>query len=178
MHFTQAAARDTLSPSVPVMSELEAQMRSQVKTHIKHRYTDIDAKGGSSCKFVCHTFWASQFEAVRRAHFGNVSDDNAIKTLYYTLLCYSTAAAAVTMCLHSHAAAHDVVHSVQHRLRFSLLLYKVVVLIVSLLMLMRTTPCMLMLQTGDTAAAVDDSTTDVEEGFIRSLCSASKWVRT
>jgi hypothetical protein len=32
----------------------------------------------------------------------------------------------------------------------------------------------------DTAAAAagEDSTTDVEEGFIRSLCSASKWVCT
>ncbi|KAG5190221.1 hypothetical protein JKP88DRAFT_175957 [Tribonema minus] len=52
------------------MSELEAQMRSPIKSHIKHRYVEMDAKGASTCKFVCHTFWASQFEAVRRAHFG------------------------------------------------------------------------------------------------------------
>jgi hypothetical protein len=82
------------------MSELEAQMRSQVKTHIKHRYTDVDAKGGSSCKFVCHTFWASQFEAVRRAHFGNTVSYHLVIVLTQhcsitaTEVCISVAAAA------------------------------------------------------------------------------------
>ncbi|CAM9521296.1 unnamed protein product, partial [Laminaria digitata] len=53
----------------PEVSKLEAQMRSPAKTHVKHRFSDTDAKGVATCKFLCHTFWATQFRAVRRCYF-------------------------------------------------------------------------------------------------------------
>jgi hypothetical protein len=55
-----------------------------------------------------------------------------------------------------------------------------VMLFVLLLMLLVSTALHTGVLQSDTAvtAAGEDSTTDVEEGFIRSLCSASKWVCT
>ncbi|CAN0101264.1 unnamed protein product, partial [Ectocarpus fasciculatus] len=51
------------------VSKLEAQMRSSAKSHVKHRFSDTDAKGNPTCKFLCHSFWATQFRAVRRCYF-------------------------------------------------------------------------------------------------------------
>ena len=36
------------------------------QTHVKHRFSDTDAKGQATCKFLCHTFWATQFRVSRR----------------------------------------------------------------------------------------------------------------
>lgn len=45
------------------------------KTHIKHTFRDYDEKGEQIAKFVCTTYWATQFQAVRHA-FLNDSLDN------------------------------------------------------------------------------------------------------
>jgi 1-phosphatidylinositol-3-phosphate 5-kinase len=37
------------------------------KSHIKHTFRDFDEKGQNLCKFVCTTYWATQFHAVRQA---------------------------------------------------------------------------------------------------------------
>ena len=37
------------------------------KTHIKHTFRDHDDKGQQIAKFVCTTYWATQFQAVRHA---------------------------------------------------------------------------------------------------------------
>jgi len=65
----------------PGMSELEAQMMSPQKSHIKHRFADVDEKGNTLCKFMCHTFWATQFAAVRRAFLGEPRDVGFLQSL-------------------------------------------------------------------------------------------------
>ena len=35
------------------------------KSHVKHTFRDFDEKGQVTCKFVCTTYWATQFQAVR-----------------------------------------------------------------------------------------------------------------
>jgi hypothetical protein len=45
---------------------IERQMLVRNKSHIKHTFRDLDEKGQPSCKFVCTTYWATQFQAVRR----------------------------------------------------------------------------------------------------------------
>uniref|UniRef100_A0A7S1Z8Z8 1-phosphatidylinositol-3-phosphate 5-kinase n=1 Tax=Ditylum brightwellii TaxID=49249 RepID=A0A7S1Z8Z8_9STRA len=45
----------------------EHQMLVRNKTHIKHTFRDFDEKGQQVCKFVCTTYWATQFHAVRQA---------------------------------------------------------------------------------------------------------------
>lgn len=44
----------------------ERHMLRRNKSHIKHTFRDIDEKGHVSCKFVCTTYWATQFHAVRQ----------------------------------------------------------------------------------------------------------------
>jgi hypothetical protein len=63
------------------MPELEAQMMSAQKSHIKHRFADVDEKGNTLCKFMCHTFWATQFAAVRRAFLGEPKDVGFLQSL-------------------------------------------------------------------------------------------------
>ena len=53
----------------------ENQMLSTQKTHIKHRFADMNEKGNTICKFVCQAYWATQFAAVRRAFCGNSEED-------------------------------------------------------------------------------------------------------
>jgi hypothetical protein len=45
---------------------VERQMLNRNKSHIKHTFRDFDSKGQITCKFVCTTYWATQFSAVRR----------------------------------------------------------------------------------------------------------------
>jgi len=45
---------------------LERRMLVRQKTHIKHTFRDFDGKGQVTCKFVCTTYWATQFHAVRQ----------------------------------------------------------------------------------------------------------------
>lgn len=48
-------------------SDIERRMLGRNKSHIKHTFRDFDEKGQQLCKFVCTTFWAVQFDAVRQA---------------------------------------------------------------------------------------------------------------
>lgn len=60
---------------------IEKQLSSQRKSHIKHRFIDDDEKGSASCKFICHTFWACQFEALRAAFLEDDGDEGYIRSL-------------------------------------------------------------------------------------------------
>ena len=44
----------------------ERRMMNRNKSHIKHTFRDVDEKGQVTCKFVCTTYWATQFHAVRQ----------------------------------------------------------------------------------------------------------------
>ncbi|KAG7352080.1 thermosome subunit [Nitzschia inconspicua] len=46
---------------------IEMRMLMRHKSHIKHTFRDFDEKGQNLCKFVCTTYWATQFHAVREA---------------------------------------------------------------------------------------------------------------
>jgi hypothetical protein len=46
--------------------KIERQMLIRNKSHIKHTFKDVDEKGQPTCKFVCTTYWATQFQAVRK----------------------------------------------------------------------------------------------------------------
>ena len=47
--------------------DIERRMLVRSKSHIKHTFRDYDEKGQNLCKFVCTTYWATQFHAVRQA---------------------------------------------------------------------------------------------------------------
>ena len=47
--------------------EMERRMLERNKSHIKHTFRDFDEKGQQTCKFVCTTYWATQFHMVRQA---------------------------------------------------------------------------------------------------------------
>ena len=51
----------------PFRKSIEAQMLVRAKSHIKHTFRDFDHKGQPICKFVCTSYWATQFHAVRQA---------------------------------------------------------------------------------------------------------------
>ena len=54
----------------------ESTLISQRKTHIKHRFNDIDPKTDNiSSKFICHIFYATQFQAVRAEYLKDDDDD-------------------------------------------------------------------------------------------------------
>eukprot|EP00977_Amphora_coffeiformis_P018268 scaffold6351_cov166-Amphora_coffeaeformis.AAC.2 len=44
---------------------VERRMLIRNKSHVKHTFRDFDEKGQVTCKFVCTTYWATQFQAVR-----------------------------------------------------------------------------------------------------------------
>lgn len=48
------------------LKDVERRMLFRSKSHIKHTYRDFDDKGQVTCKFVCTTYWATQFHAVRQ----------------------------------------------------------------------------------------------------------------
>lgn len=60
------------SPSVSLKitndkADIEKRMLVRSKTHVKHTFRDYDEKGTPVAKFVCTTFWSTQFQAVRQA---------------------------------------------------------------------------------------------------------------
>jgi hypothetical protein len=57
---------------------IERRMLMRNKSHIKHTFRELDEKGQNLCKFVCTTYWATQFHAVREAFLspGGGSKDN------------------------------------------------------------------------------------------------------
>jgi len=54
---------------------IERRMLVRHKTHIKHTFRDYDEKDSQIAKFVCTTFWATQFQAVRQAFLKESSND-------------------------------------------------------------------------------------------------------
>jgi TCP-1/cpn60 chaperonin family/Phosphatidylinositol-4-phosphate 5-Kinase len=57
----------TVAPGVSNKLGIERRMLMRHKSHIKHTFRDFDEKGQNLCKFVCTTYWATQFQAVREA---------------------------------------------------------------------------------------------------------------
>jgi len=57
------------------LCSLEQQLLSQHESHIKHRFADVDENGNVLCKFICQSFWAIQFAAVRKAYIGMHADE-------------------------------------------------------------------------------------------------------
>jgi 1-phosphatidylinositol-3-phosphate 5-kinase len=49
--------------------DIEKRMLFKLKTHIKHTFRDIDSKRQIQSKFICTSYWATQFHAVRQAFF-------------------------------------------------------------------------------------------------------------
>lgn len=68
------------APSVEALSTEERkrlnekQLLSQRQSHIKHRFEEVDEKQNVLCKFICQTFWATQFEALRTAYFEGIDE--------------------------------------------------------------------------------------------------------
>jgi len=56
---------------------IERRMLVRNKSHIKHTFRDLDEKGQNLCKFVCTTYWATQFHAVREAFLSQNSKEAA-----------------------------------------------------------------------------------------------------
>lgn len=54
---------------------IERKMLNRKKSHIKITFRDYDEKGRVTCKFVCTSYWATQFHAVREVFLSNNSDD-------------------------------------------------------------------------------------------------------
>lgn len=61
----------------------ERRMLNRNKSHIKHTFRDIDEKGQVTCKFVCTTYWATQFHAVRQIFLSENAgkSDSAVSAL-------------------------------------------------------------------------------------------------
>jgi 1-phosphatidylinositol-3-phosphate 5-kinase len=55
------------TPATAEKLGIERRMLMRNKSHIKHTFRDYDEKGQNLCKFVCTTYWATQFQAVRQA---------------------------------------------------------------------------------------------------------------
>jgi len=51
---------------VDAMKDIERRMLVRSKSHIKHTFREFDSSGQVTCKFVCTTYWATQFDAVRQ----------------------------------------------------------------------------------------------------------------
>jgi 1-phosphatidylinositol-3-phosphate 5-kinase len=71
-------------PGFDARKDIERRMLMRSKSHIKHTFRDYDEKRQQTCKFVCTTYWATQFHAVREAFLaaaspgkGETSDPNA-----------------------------------------------------------------------------------------------------
>lgn len=54
------------APAMDGKKSIEQRMLVRNKSHIKHTFRDYDDKGMVTCKFVCTTYWATQFHAVRQ----------------------------------------------------------------------------------------------------------------
>lgn len=67
---TNAESKKPHKPPINVQEErkdIEKRMLVRSKAHIKHTFKELDIKGQQVCKFICTTFWATQFHAVRQA---------------------------------------------------------------------------------------------------------------
>lgn len=55
------------------IKDIERRMLVRSKHHIKHTFRDVDDKGHITCKFVCTSYWATQFQAVRQVFLSQSS---------------------------------------------------------------------------------------------------------
>jgi len=64
-------------------NELETMMLYQSKTDFKHRFSEMDEKGNTTVKFICHSYCALQFHALRSQYCdeGLISDENFVHSL-------------------------------------------------------------------------------------------------
>jgi len=69
----------------PSYTTNERHMLSQAKSHVKHRFQDVQVdefgKKTVICKFACHTFYATQFQALRASYLGNDDDEGYVRSL-------------------------------------------------------------------------------------------------
>jgi Phosphatidylinositol-4-phosphate 5-Kinase len=75
------SATPNVTPSNGTVDEnkaTERRMMNRNKSHIKHTFRDIDEKGQVTCKFVCTTYWATQFQAVRQCFLSNSSGNSSV----------------------------------------------------------------------------------------------------
>ena len=56
----------------------ESRMLVRSKSHVKHTFRDFDEKGQATCKFVCTTYWATQFHAVRQIFLSQSKAQNPV----------------------------------------------------------------------------------------------------
>ncbi len=52
----------------PRQLELREQLLSTQRTHIKHKFSDSTDSGNYSCRFVCQSYWATQFQVENNVH--------------------------------------------------------------------------------------------------------------
>ena len=85
--LNQGAAAQSSGARASSKQGIERRMLMRHKSHIKHTFRDFDEKGQNLCKFVCTTYWATQFHAVREAFLSqsigskDISGDAAVSTL-------------------------------------------------------------------------------------------------
>ncbi len=75
-------------PSLDGKKGIENRMLVRNKTHIKNVFRDYDEKNNQIAKFVCTTFWATQFQAVRQEFLKESSQD--AQTLSYNNSTFGT----------------------------------------------------------------------------------------
>jgi hypothetical protein len=63
------------------ISSRESILTDRRKTHIKHRFSDFDDKNNITCKFICHVYWAMQFQALRAEFLDDDEDEGFIRSL-------------------------------------------------------------------------------------------------
>jgi hypothetical protein len=61
--------------------DIERRMLMRNKSHIKHTFRDFDEKGQQTCKFICTTYWATQFHSVRQAFLTSSSSSKEQATI-------------------------------------------------------------------------------------------------
>lgn len=73
---TPIASISQSSPPASVLDEnkgTERRMLNRNRSYIKHTFRDVDEKGQVTCKFVCTTYWATQFHAVRQIFLSGIA---------------------------------------------------------------------------------------------------------
>jgi hypothetical protein len=60
---------------------LEKRLLNQRKSHVKHRFSDHEQSEKAVVKFVCHSFWAVQFSALRSLYLDDDDDEGFIRSL-------------------------------------------------------------------------------------------------
>jgi hypothetical protein len=89
MKVSEAADRDSQSQSAShTPSDMEAenmtfekQMMSQTKSHVRHTFEETDENDRVVIKFVCTSYWATQFEAVRAEYMQEEDNAGFIRSL-------------------------------------------------------------------------------------------------